>query len=51
MVLSGEAEDAGGLSPVKSDNEAWRKSDRKECLVLIEESYELSEQDMRADAR
>jgi hypothetical protein len=37
MVLSGEAEDAGGLSPVKSDNEAWRKSDRKDCLALIEE--------------
>ncbi len=29
-----------GLSPVKSDNEAWRNSVRKDCLVLIEEPYE-----------
>ena len=33
--MSAEAEDAGGLSPVKDDNEGWRKSDRKDCLVLM----------------
>jgi len=30
-----EAEDAGGLAPVKDDNEAWRKAGRKDCRILI----------------
>ena len=30
-----EAEDAGGLSPAKDDNEGWRKSDRKDCRILM----------------
>ena len=38
--MSGEAEDAGGLTPVKDDNEAWRKSARKDCRILIEEQYD-----------
>ena len=37
--MSGEQEAAGGLSPVKADNEVWQKSNRKDCLVLIEEWY------------
>ena len=33
--LSGKAEDAGGLTPAKDDNAAWRELCRKECLVLV----------------
>ena len=29
MFLSGEEEDAGGLAPVKDDDEAWQKQTRK----------------------
>lgn len=32
---SGEAEDAGGLTPAKDDNEAWRKICRKDCRILV----------------
>ena len=37
--LSGKAEDADGLSPVKDDNAAWRKAGRKDCLILMEDQY------------
>ena len=33
--MSGEAEDAGGLTPAKDDNEAWRKAARKDCRILV----------------
>ena len=33
--VSGEAEDAGGLSPAKDNNEAWRRADRKDCRILV----------------
>ena len=36
---SGKAEDAGGLSPTKDDNVAWRKNGRKECTLLTKGQY------------
>ena len=36
----GKAEDAGGLSPAKDDNAAWRKTDRKDCIGLMEVQYQ-----------
>ena len=35
-----EAEDEGGLPPVKDENEVWRESGRKEGNGFISESYE-----------
>jgi hypothetical protein len=35
--VSAEAKDAGGLAPAKGDNEGWRKSDRKDCRILMED--------------
>ena len=32
-----EAEDTGGLSPAKDDNEGWRKSGRKDCRILMKD--------------
>ena len=37
MFLSGEEEDAGGLSPVKDDEEAWRKQTRKAFMFFIKD--------------
>jgi len=34
-----EAEDAGGLTPVKDDNEARRKADRKDAAILRRFKY------------
>ena len=35
-----QASDAGGLTPAKDDNAAWRKLCRKECLVLVAYWYQ-----------
>ena len=37
MFSSGEEEDAGGLSPAKDDDEAWRKQTRKPLMLFIKE--------------
>ena len=34
-IVSDEAEDAGGLPPVKADNEAWRDLGRWESEISI----------------
>ena len=39
MFSSDEEEDAGGLSPVKDGNEAWRKLARKELNGPIGYQY------------
>ena len=43
-----EAEDAGGLSPAKDDNEGWRKSDRKDCRIFMRVSYYMTFASTRA---
>ena len=35
MFSSDEEEDTGGLSPVKDDDEAWRKQTRKALMLFI----------------
>ena len=30
-----------GLPPIKDENAFWRDLDRKDCLILIEYSYNL----------
>ena len=40
--MSDEAEDEGGLSPVKDDNEVWRDLCRWESEISIEYSYYTS---------
>ena len=37
MFSSGEEEDAGGLSPAKDDDEAWRKQTRRTLMILIKD--------------
>jgi hypothetical protein len=39
--LLGKAEDAGGLTPIKDDNAAWRKLCRKEYLLFVGYSYQF----------
>ena len=39
IFSSGEEEDEGGLSPVKDDDEVWRKYDRKTSMISVKEEY------------
>jgi len=39
--VSSEAEDAGGLTPGKDDNEAGRKADRKDVALSCEFNYRV----------
>jgi hypothetical protein len=38
----GKADDAGGLSPAKEDNDAERQKDRKDGKLLAWNQYKLS---------
>jgi len=48
--VSSEAEDAGGLTPGKDDNETGRKADRKDVAVLCEFNYKRHPQNLLAEA-
>lgn len=39
--MQGEADDAGGLSPVKEDNDAMCKAAQKEWMLFIKEQYKM----------
>ena len=41
--MQGEADDAGGLSPVKEDNDAMCKSARKEWMLFIKNQYKSAD--------
>ena len=41
MFLTAEAEDAGGLSPAKDDNEGWRKQTPQIMLFLGVTDYQV----------
>ena len=42
MFLPDEEEDAGGLSPVKDDDEVWLKTDRQDGQFLVKDEYEYT---------